>query len=73
MAATTTDNTTTAPTGIIRFADRRQSCVWILREYPGWLTVVRGHGWSFGSSAAAHEEALWLSRNYALPIREPTL
>jgi hypothetical protein len=58
---------------VIRFQLRRIPAVLIVRERggAGWLTLVSGHGWVFGSLAEARHEARWLANNFGgLPVRE---
>jgi hypothetical protein len=63
---------TSTSTNIIRFPDRRQSCIWLLHDGPEWFAIAPGaHGWMHTSSCAAYEDALWLSANFGFPIREP--
>ena len=41
----------------------------ILREDDGWLVLAaRGHGWLCGSHIEAAAEAVWLSRNFGVPV-----
>jgi hypothetical protein len=54
---------------VVRFPLRRAACVWLVREGPAWLVLVRGHGWLHGDSVAAFLDARWLSHNLGLPIR----
>ena len=58
----------------IRFPDRRSAAIWVTpeRDGQGWLVLARGYGWLHGSSRAADQDAQWLSRNLALPVREIT-
>jgi len=55
---------------ILRFPNRHQNVVWLIRDDDTWLVLTRGHGWLHGSSAAASVDAQWLSRNRGAPIRE---
>jgi hypothetical protein len=57
---------------VVRFPPRRIRAVVICRarDGDGWLAIVNGHGWVFGSLADAQLEARWLARNLNLPIAE---
>jgi len=57
---------------IIRFP-RCQAAVWITRERDGSAWIVpgpRGHWWLHAALDQARADAMWLSKNAALPIRE---
>jgi hypothetical protein len=41
----------------------------IIREGDAWLVLAaRGHGWLCGSQSEAFAAAVWLSRNFGVPI-----
>jgi hypothetical protein len=56
---------------VIRFPLRRVAIL-ITRERDGegWLALAGSHGWLSGSLDAARYQAKWLSRNFAVPVRE---
>jgi hypothetical protein len=62
----------TTPISPIRKIPRRRVAILIVRERDGegWLALAGSHGWLFGSLEDARREAKWLSRNFAVPIRE---
>lgn len=56
---------------ILRFTTAR-NVIWLMpsRDDPGaWLVLHGSYGWLHGSSAAADDDAAWLSANTGLPIR----
>ena len=52
-----------------RFPMRHAVCIWLLREYDGWLVLAHNHGWTHGSYGSAVADARWLAKNFDLPIR----
>ena len=52
-----------------RFPMRHAVCIWLLREYDGWLVLAHSSGWVHGSYRSALIDAKWLSENLELPIR----
>jgi hypothetical protein len=58
---------------IERFPDSHQACIWILPDDGAWLILAPGgHAWLHTSSTDGLADALWLSENFGLPIREST-
>jgi hypothetical protein len=57
---------------IIRFPPRRAAAIFVCeeRDGDGWLAIAGAHGWLFGSLVEARREAMWLARNFSLPVRE---
>jgi hypothetical protein len=55
---------------IVRLDPRRERAVWLSRDREGaWLVLDRDHGWLHGDYSSALEDALWLSENLGLAVR----
>jgi hypothetical protein len=55
---------------VIQFPPRRSAAVWILKAEGAWLVEARGHGWLHSDQHSAFEDAMWLSENLQLPVRQ---
>jgi hypothetical protein len=56
---------------VLRFPLRRVAILIVReRDGDGWLTLCGSHGWLSGSLDVARYQAKWLSRNFAVPVRE---
>jgi hypothetical protein len=55
---------------VVRFPPRRLAAVFVIREYPAWLVLLRSHGWVFGSRRDALIEAQALARASGMQVVE---